>query len=142
MNFVPLALRRFWFASIRRQVMLSFAAVSGVVMLLFAYGILEQQRNFLRNQSVESAQGLAHTVAVSSASWVLASDVVGLQEVLASVGRSRSLRYALVLSVDGRVLASSRPENIGLYVSDALSRRLIESLAPPCRLGAHRFRSR
>ena len=130
MNFVPLALRRFWFASLRRQVMLSIAAVSGVVMLLFAYGILEQQRNFLRNQSVESAQGLAHTVAVSSASWVLASDVVGLQEVLASVGRSRSLRYALVLSVDGRVLASSRPENIGLYVSDALSRRLIESLAP------------
>jgi signal transduction histidine kinase len=130
MNFVPLVLRRFWFASIRRQVMLSFAAVSGAAMLLFGYVVMEEQRNFLRGQSVDYVTGLAHTVAVSSASWVLANDVVGLQEVLASVSRSRSLRYALVLSVDGRVLASSRPENIGLYVSDALSRRLVESVAP------------
>ena len=130
MNFIPLALRRFWFASIRRQVMLSFAAVSVLVMLLFGYGILEQERDFLRKQGIEYAQGLAHTVAVSSASWLVANDVVGLQEVLTSVGRSRSLRYALVLSTDGRVLASSQPENIGLYVNDVLSRRLIESAAP------------
>ncbi|MFZ3018616.1 MAG: ATP-binding protein [Gallionella sp.] len=127
MNFAPVMLRRFWFASIRRQVMLSFAAVSALVMLSFGYGILEQQRDFLRKQSVEYAQGLAHTVAVSSTSWVVANDVVGLQEVLASVGRSRSLRYALVLSPEGRVLASSQPENIGLYVSDALSRRVLDA---------------
>ncbi|HZW24464.1 MAG TPA: ATP-binding protein [Gallionella sp.] len=130
MNFALVMLRRFWFASIRRQVMLSFAAVSVLVMLLFGYGILEQERDFLRKQGVEYAQGLAHTVAVSSASWVVANDVVGLQEVLASVGRSRSLRYALVLSPEGRVLASSQPENVGLYVSDALSRRLFDATAP------------
>lgn len=131
MMFSPMTLlRRFWFASIRRQVMLSFAAVSAAAMLLFGYGILEQQRSFLRGQSVDYATGLAHTVAVSSASWVLANDVVGLQEVLASVGRSRNLRYALVLSVEGRVLASSMPGNIGLYASDPLSRKLIEAAAP------------
>ena len=131
MNLSPvMLLRRFWFASIKRQVMLSFAAVSVSVMALFGYGILEQERDFLRQQSIEYAQGLAHAVALSSASWVLANDVVGLQEVLSSVGRSRSLHYALVLSPDGRVLASSRPENIGLYVSDVLSRRLIESNSP------------
>ncbi|HCI14840.1 MAG: hypothetical protein A2063_05415 [Gallionellales bacterium GWA2_60_142] len=130
MNFAPVKLRRFWFASIRRQVMLSFAAVSVLVMLSFGYGILEQERNFLRKQSIDYAQGLAHTVAVSSASWVVANDVVGLQEVLASVGRTRSLRYALVLSSEGRVLASSQPKNVGLFVSDALSRKLLDATAP------------
>ncbi|OGS89565.1 MAG: hypothetical protein A2061_06720 [Gallionellales bacterium GWA2_59_43] len=130
MNLAPIRLlRHFWFASIRRQVTLSFAAVSVLVMLLFGYGILEQERDFLRKQSVDYAQGLAHTVAVSSASWVVANDVAGLQEVLASIGRSRSLRYALVLSSEGRVLASSQPENVGLYVNDALSRRLLDATA-------------
>lgn len=131
MNFAPVTLlRRFWFASIRRQVMLSFAAVSVLVMLLFGYGIFEQERDFLRKQGVDYAQGLAHTVAVSSASWVVANDVVGLQEVLASVGRTRSLRYALVLSSEGRVMASSRPENVGLFVNDELSRRLLDAAVP------------
>jgi signal transduction histidine kinase len=131
MNFAPIMmLRRFWFGSIRRQVMLSFAAMSVLVMLSFGYGILEQERDFLRKQSVGYAHGLAHTVAVSSASWVVANDVVGLQEVLASVGRTRSLRYALVLSFEGRVLASSQPKNVGLFVNDALSRKLLDAPAP------------
>ncbi|HEX5338898.1 MAG TPA: ATP-binding protein [Gallionella sp.] len=126
------SLRRFWFASIRRQITLSFAAVSTVVMLLFGYGILMQERDLLRHESADHALTLAHTVAVSSTSWVAANDVAGLQEVLSSIGRSRSLRFALVLSPDGRVLASVQPENIGLFASDEMSLKLVRatSLAP------------
>ena len=52
MNLSPFTLlRRFWFASIKRQVMLSFAAVSVAVMSLFGYGILEQERDFLRKHA-------------------------------------------------------------------------------------------
>ncbi len=123
---IPL-LRQIWFSSIRRQITLSFVAVSGVVLLLFGYSIVQLERNFLRKQSVEYAQGLAHTVSVSSTSWVIANDVVGLQEVMKSVAQSRDLRYAMVLTPKGFVLASSDPKNIGLVASDEVSLSLFES---------------
>ncbi len=110
--------------------MLSFVVVSAVVMLLFSYGVMQQQRNLLRHESLDHALVLAHTVAVSSASWVVAHDVAGLQEVLGSVARSHSLRYVLVLSVDGHVLASSDAAQIGLFVNDPLSQKMLKSGAP------------
>ncbi|MDZ4202228.1 MAG: ATP-binding protein [Gallionella sp.] len=127
MKLPSIILRQFWFGSIRRQVMLSFAVTSALVMLAFGYGIVRHERDFLREQSLDFAQSLAHAVAVSSTSWVLADDVVGLQEVLASVGRSPQVKYALVLSSEGRVLAASEAGRVGQYVSDDLSRKLIAS---------------
>jgi len=61
----------------------------GVFALLF-------QRNFLYKQSTKSAFDLATTLSFSSASWVLADDVVGLQEVLRGATQTTDLKFAIV----------------------------------------------
>jgi diguanylate cyclase (GGDEF)-like protein/PAS domain S-box-containing protein len=110
--------------SIRRRLTLAFAFSTAVLMLGFGVALVVQERGFMMEQSLQHTQTLAHTVAVSSASWVVANDVVGLQEVLKSVARSPNLKYAFVQSPAGRVLASNRIENIGRYVNDPVSQKL------------------
>jgi len=111
--------------SIRRKMMISFVLATAGIMLALGYTIVQQERAFLMQQSASHAEDFAHAVAVSSTSWVIANDVVGLQEVLQSVARVPSLMYAMVLSPDGRVLASTEPEHVGRFVHDPVSQRLI-----------------
>jgi diguanylate cyclase (GGDEF)-like protein/PAS domain S-box-containing protein len=117
--------------SFQRQLGLAFGSVSLTLMLTLSWLVTLQQRDFLYHQSAERATALAHTLAVSSASWVLANDVVGLQEVVQGFADTPDLRRAYLLSLQGEVLASLDRADIGKYVRDARSRAL---LAAPSRL--------
>ncbi|MBI5919198.1 MAG: EAL domain-containing protein [Nitrosomonadales bacterium] len=120
-------LRHFWGKSIRRRLVLGFASVTTLLMLGVGYVVVVNEETFLRLRSAEHATELARTLAVGSSSWVLANDVVGLQEVIHSVSTIPSLEYALVIAPDGRVLASNHPDRIGKYLDDDISRRLLKS---------------
>ena len=91
----------------------------------FFYDLVERQRNFLHLQSIEQASSLATTLAANSTSWVLANDVIGLEEILEAQTNYPSLRYAMVLSPKGRVLGHTEKEKVGLYINDAISGKLL-----------------
>ncbi|GAB3361614.1 MULTISPECIES: ATP-binding protein [Giesbergeria] len=112
----------------KRQIVLVF--VLGFLCLfsaLVAYLVRTQSQN-LYEENHNAARGLAHSLAVSSRSWVLANDLVGLEEVIVSFANYPHLHYAMVLSPTGRVLAHTDPTKIGLFVHDATSEVL---LRPP-----------
>ncbi|MDP2432831.1 MAG: response regulator [Pseudomonadota bacterium] len=117
--------------SIRRQLVIGIVLLLTLPMSLLVIDLVSRQSEFLQRNSQQQAHGLANTLAVSSASWVMANDVVGLQEVVSSVDREPNVRYAMLLSLDGRVLAHSEPARVGLYLTDARSSPL---LAAPARL--------
>lgn len=119
------SLLRFWTASIRRQLMLGIALVHAVMMTIFIVDLVQRQQNFLLTQNVEQANSLAESLAANSTSWVLANDVVGLEEVTLSQSGYPGLRYAMVLSLRGRVLAHTDPRNVGMYVGDDISKSLL-----------------
>jgi len=121
----------FWGRSIRRQMVWSFslaalATVAGAGILL-----LSAQREFLYEQGQRSAFELARTLAFGSASWVLANDLAGLQEVLKGAAETTDLSFAVVISPRGEVLASTRPEYIGRYFTDPVSLSLLGRSAEP-----------
>ena len=116
--------------TIRRQLTLAFALATGIVMFGFGYGVIELQSKFLMEQSVRSAEDLAHMLAVGSTASLVASDVAGLQVELRSIARNPNLKYALVLGRDGKVLAASQASAIGLLADDEPSRRLLASPVP------------
>jgi diguanylate cyclase (GGDEF)-like protein/PAS domain S-box-containing protein len=116
-----------WRGSIRRQLILDFALASLALMLGFGYLILEQQREALYRASVERASSLAHALAISGTSWALASDLVGLQEVVQGFAKTRDLQRAYFLDTRGEVLASTRPDEVGLFVTDKVSRDMLAS---------------
>lgn len=123
-------LRRFGRESIHRRLALAFGGVSLLMMLGLAGLLLKQQQNFLDQASILRAKALANGLASSSGSWVLANDVAGLQEILQGYARTPSLIRAFVLSPRGQVLASTRADEIGLYVIDDLSQQLLNRRQP------------
>lgn len=97
-----------WSRSIRRQLAWSFSIASLIVILGTGYLLFSFQQNFLYAQNTKRALDLARTLSFSSASWVLANDVVGLQEVLRGA-EATDLKFAIVISSRGEVLASTKP---------------------------------
>lgn len=119
----------FWSHSIRHQLVLSFGMVSLVLMVSFSSLMFVQQHSFLYGAATERATGLAHALASSSASWVLANDVAGLQETLHGFSNTPDIKFAQVLSTRGEVLGSTDARQVGRYVNDKISLGLLASSA-------------
>ena len=113
-----------WTASIRRQLMMGIILVHAVLMTIFVFDLVERQRNFLHEQSVQQAKSLSETLSVNSSSWVLANDVIGLEEVMDAQKHYPDLRNAMVLDTRGRILAHTDINKVGLYLNDAISAKL------------------
>lgn len=124
----------FWMASIRRQLILGIALVHAVLMTFFVIDLVNRQSDFLYEQSISQAEGLAKTLATSSSSWLLALDVIGLDEVLQSQASFPGLRYAMVISPQGKVIAHTDTSKNTLYLSDSTSRQLLTNVAQPLTL--------
>lgn len=111
------AVKSFWTTSLRRQMMVGMIVLHAILMSIFVYDLVDKQRVFLHEQSISQAKSLTETLAANSISWILSDDVIGLEEVLHSQLHYPSLRYAMVLAPDGRVLGHSDTTKVGLYIS-------------------------
>lgn len=116
-------------ASFRNRLVWGVTCLQLTLMLAVLGDLVWRQHLFLHEQGLEHAHGLAQTLAVSSASWVMAQDVAGLQEVVESVAHNPHVRYVMVLSPTGQVLAHSNREWLGMYTTDAVSTRLLQAPA-------------
>jgi diguanylate cyclase (GGDEF)-like protein/PAS domain S-box-containing protein len=121
------AIRAFWQRSIRRKLMIGFAATALIFMLISGYVQYGQQRDALYRESIEHATLLANALAKSSTSWVLANDLAGLQEIVSGLSGSTDLQRIFILTPGGEVLASTRTDEIGLFVSDSISLHLLKN---------------
>ena len=114
----------YWYKSIRRQLIVGIALVHAVLMTIFVVDLTERQRHFLQQESIQRSSAIAEMLAANSSSWVLASDVVGLTEILRHQMRYPGLEYALVTSMSGQVLAHTDSQWIGRYLTDEPSKKL------------------
>lgn len=121
------ALRWLGRLSFRQRLTLGITLLHLALMSVLVFDLLYRQHSFLHQQGKDHAVSLASTLAVSSASWVMANDVAGLQEVTASVAVQARVRYVMVLGPDMRVLSHSDPGYIGMFVTDASSLKLENS---------------
>ncbi|MDP3520342.1 MAG: EAL domain-containing protein [Hydrogenophaga sp.] len=108
-----------WLArSIKRQLLSAIVLVLVVLIAGFTTDVLMRQKKHLAQQQQTLATDLAHTLAVSAASWVLARDMVGLTELIDAQRVQEDLVFAMLLDRHGRVLAHSDPQRIGQDVLD------------------------
>lgn len=113
--------------SLKGQIVLTFVFGFSLLIASFAFYISLAERNTLYSSSLKNTTSLAQTLAVGSRSWVLANDVIGLQEVVRSLQSHSALQYAIIISPKGRVLAHSDPKKVGLYMADDASLSLLKA---------------
>ncbi|MFZ2725522.1 MAG: EAL domain-containing protein [Methylococcaceae bacterium] len=117
--------RAWLFGSLQRQLALSFGSVMLLMLLSLTGLLLKQQQQFLDTASIRRANALASGLADSSSSWVLANDVVGLNEILQGYVDTPNLEQAFILNLQGEVLAATHNEIVGQFVSDPRSQNLL-----------------
>ena len=116
--------------SFKHQIVVVFVlGLSLLIAAVAAYSVTSQRSNLYR-ENHRAVMGLAQSLAVSARPWVLANDVVGLQEVIASFQSYPALRHAMVVSPQGRVLAHSDASKIGLFLVDTTSLQHLGPLQP------------
>lgn len=120
-------LHNVWTASIRRQLMLGIALVHAVLMTIFVFDLVSRQNDFLIDESRKQASALAQTLAANGSSWVLADDFIGIEEVINSQRAYPGLRYAMFIDTRGKVLGYTDKAQVGRYVSDPVSQRLLNA---------------
>lgn len=121
------AIYKIWTHSLARQLMFGIAFVHAVLMTIFVFDLVEREREFMLNQNLENAKGLAHTLATNGTSWILSSDFIGIEEVINSQKKYPFLKYAMFINMQGKVLGFTDRGQVGRYVSDELSRSLLVS---------------
>lgn len=121
------AIRTFWLRSIRRQLVIGFGAAALGFAFFTGYIQYDQQRKALYSEGVRHASALAIVLAKNSSSWVLAHDLAGLQEIVSGISGTADLKRAFVLTPKGEVLASTRADEVRLFVNDAISLDLLKS---------------
>ncbi|MEW6645924.1 MAG: EAL domain-containing protein [Pseudomonadota bacterium] len=125
------SLRRLYTASITRQLMLGIAMVHALLMTVFVFDLVGRERGFLSEQSAEQALSLAATLAANGTSWVLANDIIGMEEVIAAQRHYPGVRYAMLVDLDNKVLAYTDRSVVGQYLTDAVSLSLLEAAPAP-----------
>lgn len=122
------ALKQLWTRSITRQLMLGIALVHAVMMTIFVFDLVERQRTFLVTESAKQAVSLAETLAANGTSWVLSRDFIGIEEVIESQNKYPGLRYAMFTDLEGRVLGYTDRSEVGRFLGDPISRRLLKAV--------------
>lgn len=111
---------------IRKQLILGITLVHAVLMSIFIFDINYRQQQFLKHDAAENAKQLAETIANNSISWVLANDLVGLQEIVRSQKANLKVNEVMVLSNENKILAHSDFSKVGKYISGPQMDPLLE----------------
>lgn len=109
---------KLFFGSLRRQLIIGVASVNAIGIALFIGDLTQRQRALFLERQTELATAIAQTLAISSADWLAAHDVTGLQELTEAQLRNPELKFALIANTQGQVLAHTDRSHLGQYIID------------------------
>jgi len=116
--------------------MLGVVLSQALMMGLLSMFLLGSQRHFLLTGSQQQAQGMARTLAVGAVPGVMTHDASSLQDLVTVVASSPGVDHAMVMNLDGQVLAHSLGMVVGAHLEDAPTQALLAASAVPVELPA------
>ena len=131
---LPPWLRWIWPRAFRHRLLAGMVLSLALAMVLFVTHVTLRQRTDLLRQSEDRARVLTRALAASNLSELLESDIQGMQDLLQPLAAYPDLRYAMILTPDGRVLAHTDPALVGQYLADGASRAFLTGPARPITL--------
>jgi signal transduction histidine kinase len=109
--------------TIRKELIFGVTSVHAVLMLIFIVGLVTRQRSFLLERAGERTLHQAELLAASAVPQLTTNDLAGLTEVVDSLSRDPSVRFAMLTDVRGRILSHTDPRHAGEYLRDEISRK-------------------
>jgi len=120
-------LKSLWPTRVRTQLILGVALVHLLFMTVFIFVMVERQRTFLLDQTMEHVKSLAAQLAANSTPLMITNDVSGLSELVEQRAHYHIVRSMMIVDTEGKVLAHSDTSLLGKYLKDGLSRSLLKA---------------
>jgi signal transduction histidine kinase len=115
--------------SLRRQLIITITGVHMILMASFVADLTTRQQRFVEERARTRTLYEAGVLAASAAPQVATDDLAGLQDVVTSVVRDTSIRWAAVTDEKGKVLSDSDPRHTGEYLKDTTSVGILKGRA-------------
>jgi PAS domain S-box-containing protein len=119
--------KKLWPASVRGQLILGIALVHLFLMTIFVFDLVVRQREFLKKQNLEQVTNFVNAFAVNATNYIIANDYDQLGRFVLYQTNFPNLRYAMILSPDGIVLAHTNKTYVGKKPTDDISLQLVGS---------------
>jgi PAS domain S-box-containing protein len=117
-------IRKLWPSSLRGKLILGVAFVHLLLMTIFVFDFAVRQSKFLKKQNHEQASHFVNDLAVNSTPYIIANDFDQLERFTLYHTNFPHLKYAMILSPDGIVLAHTNADYVGKRPNDAISLQL------------------
>ncbi len=111
--------------NIRKKLIMSVVLLYLLLISIFVADSLWRQREFTIGETRIQALNYATLLSENLLSWVLAEDLMGMEEVLKSSTRMPHTKYACVVSPTGQVIAHSERGKVGTFLTDSESIALL-----------------
>ena len=99
-------------------------------MAVFVFDMLRKHELFLTAQNEIQTINLASNFAVNSVPYILTNDFYALERITQSYKNFPYLKYAMVITPDGMVLAHSEKKHVGTMLTDEISKSIKPVLEP------------
>ena len=113
--------------TLKRELIIAIVVTHAIMMGLFIYDLTNRQAEFLHKQSLSQAKSLTRTLADNATTWVMANDYVGMFEIVQSISKYPSLKYAMLIDNDGKILAHTNKNLLNKFLSGKLAQKVINS---------------
>lgn len=117
-------LNKLWPRSVRGQLILGIAFVHLLLMTFFVFDLVFRQRKFLKKQNYEQANNFVTDFAANATPYIISNDLDQLERFTLYHTKFPNLRYAMILSADGVVIAHTNTVLVGKRPSDSISQQL------------------
>src|SRR5205809_5851256 len=113
MSSVSQIVNKLWPTSIRGQLIVGITLVHLLLMTVFVFDLVGRQRKFLKKQNHDQANNFVNVFAINATTYIIANDFDQLERFVLYQTNFPNLRYAMILSPDGIVLAHNHKAYIG-----------------------------
>ena len=128
MSLLNSILKKIWPRKIRTQLIVGVALVHLGLMSFFVADTIQRQRKFLKEENHEHTFSFLNDYAFNSNSFILANDFDGLERLTQSRVHFPNLKYAMIVSPEGEVLAHTNVKHIGTRYAFSMTRRMFSNL--------------
>ena len=140
-------MKRLFVGTLRRQLIVGVALVHAALISLFIIDLVGRQEKMILENQARQAQTLARSLATSSAGWIVANDIAGLQELVDAQRNYPDLIFSVLTDAYGHVLADTDTRKVGFAILDlpsnptltviSKSEKLVDVAVPAMLSGVH-----
>ncbi len=115
---------------IRNRLIVSITVVHVVLMSIFVFHMVNRQRKFLLEQNQAQSLNVANELAENAGVYIVKNDLDELERIIQSQSNFHNLKYSMIVSPEGKILAHTKRLLVGQVATDHISRKITKKTTP------------